>query len=295
MTLLSVLALTVVAVSAVQPPKYGPWGKKGCTHKSVHVGGYVSGGSQEGILAYPTEAIKNKTVLPFLTFAHGMTAGGAVTYTDYDVLWDVVCSYGYIILGPKSCPDVYCQKYWEDVQSTITTAKKDKGSIDPALDYADFSKIGLYGHSMGGAATVHVSDNAKELGLVASVALHPAVVDDTDKNESKDVAIPMLWFTGSADDIVPPGGVWKGFDADTVEPKICAEIKGATHFDPCGVGDNLEDAYVAKFFDCWIKGMDEACEYFYSGGDKNLCTGGPTMTKCQIVGNKTRTATELTQ
>ena len=85
-----------------------------------------------------------------------MTAGGAVTYTDYDVLWDVVCSYGYIILGPKACPDLYCQNYYKDVQSTITTAKQKKGEIDPALNYADFSKIGLYGHSMGTLKYIYI-------------------------------------------------------------------------------------------------------------------------------------------
>eukprot|EP00483_Globobulimina_turgida_P007967 UN07983 len=144
---------------------------------------------------------------------------------------------------------------------------------------------------MGGGATVHVSDN-QNIGLVASVALHPAVVDDSDKSESKNVKVPMLWFTGSSDDIVPPSGVWKGFDDDPIEPKICAEIKGATHFDPCDIGKNDEDAYVAMFFNCWIKGDESACEYFYSRGNKNICTGGPTMTKCQLVGNKTSIITQ---
>jgi predicted dienelactone hydrolase len=235
---------------------------------------------------YPTEAYKNKTVLPFLAFAHGMTAGGAVTYTDYGQLWDTVCSYGYIILGPKSCPDLYCQKFYEDVTHTITTAQSEKGKLDPVLEYADYSRIGVYGHSMGGGATVHVSDN-KNLNLVAAVALHPAVVDDSDKNESKDVKIPMLWFTGSSDDIVPPKGVWTGFEADPILPKICAEIKGATHFDPTDVGKNLEDPYVASYFDCHIKQDANACHYFYSDGPDNICTGGPPMTRCEIHGNNT--------
>ena len=297
------LSIFVYIASSQQPPRYGPWGKSGCTHRSVYVGGYVTGFSQYAVLAYPTKAIENGTTLPFLTFAHGMTAGGYVTYSDYSILWDVVCSYGYIILGPQSCPDVYCQNWYKDVEHTITTAKEKKGQIDPVLNYADFSKIGLYGHSMvntctsachlctystyiqGGAATVHVSDYGPSLGVVASVALHPAVVDDFDKQESADVAIPMLWFTGSADVVVPPGGVWRGFDADKTEPKICAEIKGATHFNCNAIGDNTEDAYVAKYFDCWIKGYEEACSYFYGNHANNLCKGGLAMTRCEIVGN----------
>ena len=39
---------------------------------------------------------------------------------------------------------------------------------------------------MGGAATVHVSDE-KTLGIVASVGLHPSCWADIDDAESKDV------------------------------------------------------------------------------------------------------------
>eukprot|EP00486_Rosalina_sp_Unknown_P001945 CAMPEP_0201577090 /NCGR_PEP_ID=MMETSP0190_2-20130828/23292_1 /ASSEMBLY_ACC=CAM_ASM_000263 /TAXON_ID=37353 /ORGANISM="Rosalina sp." /LENGTH=119 /DNA_ID=CAMNT_0048008723 /DNA_START=282 /DNA_END=637 /DNA_ORIENTATION=- len=115
-----------------------------------------------------------------------------------------------------------------------------RGKMDPSLDYADFSKIGVYGHSMGGAATVHVSDR-DDLNITCSVGMHPSVSDDSDKNESKDVVVPMIWFTGSSDTTVPPNGVLKGFNADTIKPKIFAEIKGATHTSPI----EMEATYIA--------------------------------------------------
>eukprot|EP01084_Bolivina_argentea_P022156 41179_1 len=286
MSPLVLILLFIHSVLSVEPPKYGPWGKGCCTHKSVHVGGYVAGGSQDAIIAYPTQAIANKTTLPFLAFAHGMGTGGAATYSDYNILWDIICSYGYIIVAPQSCREKWCQNFYEDVTTTIITCKSKKSEIDPALEYADFSKIGVYGHSMGGGATVEVSDN-KNLDLVASVGLHPDVARMDNKTISSEIALPMLWFTGSNDTIVPPSGVWQAFTDDPIRPKIYAEIKGGTHFDPTSSGRNDEDAYVAMFFDCWIKDINSACDYFYSTGNKNICTGGPSMTKCQLVGNKT--------
>eukprot|EP01084_Bolivina_argentea_P035566 65956_1 len=151
-----------------------------------------------------------------------------------------------------------------------------KGSkLDPALEYADFSSIGVYGHSMGGAATVHVSDQ-KDLHITASAPLHPSVVDDTDHSESADVACPSLWFTGNDDTTVPPNGVYTNWQKDKVLPKIFAEIKGATHTNHV---DN-EGPYVAEYFDCHIKKSSTACTYFYETGNKNnICTGGMAMTR----------------
>merc|ERR1712032_116438 len=99
---------------------------------------------------------------------------------------------------------------------------------------------------MGGAATVHVSDQ-RNLGTVASVGLHPSCWADLDTAESKDAKVPMLWFTGSEDDLVPPSGVWNNFNKDPIKPKVCAEIKGANHLEPTTYGPNSDRGCV-----CWI-------------------------------------------
>ena len=77
-----------------------------------------------------------------------MTAGGNKVWPDYGELIEKVCSSGYIIGAPQSCPDLYCQNFYKDVITTITTMSSKKGTLDPVLEYADFSKIGVYGHSM---------------------------------------------------------------------------------------------------------------------------------------------------
>eukprot|EP01084_Bolivina_argentea_P256826 432568_1 len=281
---LMVFLLLIVTKAAVPPP-YGKYGKNGCTHKTVQVGGYVAGGYQTAILMYPTQAINDKTTLPFLAFAHGMTCGGPETYncsySSYPLFWAEMCSYGYIIAAPMSCPNNYCQSFYKDVITTITTMSSKKTAIDPALQYADFSKIGVYGHSMGGAATVHVANN-KSINLIAAAPMHPSVTADSDKHESANVIVPSIWFTGSADTNVPPQGVYNGYMQDPVLPKIFVETKGATH----NSNTENEAPYVANWFDCMIKGDSNACSYFFTkNGANNVCTGGMPMTRCIVNGS----------
>eukprot|EP00483_Globobulimina_turgida_P011988 UN12010 len=132
---------------------------------------------------------------------------------------------------------------------------------------------------MGGAATVHVSDQ-KTLNIVASAPLHPSVADDKDKSESRNVACPALWFTGSSDVIVPPNGVYNGWLQDPKLPKVFAEIKGSTHNNHV----NNEGPYVAQFFDCLIKKSATACNYFKPGNPSYICTGGMAMSRCYVNG-----------
>jgi len=270
-------------VLSTAPPKYGHYNCKAPSEISIK--GLSTGGTKKAYLMYP-EAASPTQHFPFLVFGHGDTAGGTETYTGYEPLWKSVCSYGYIIAGPMTCPDTYCQNWYKDLVTTAKTCKEDNSKLNKVLGYTNFTKIGVYGHSMGGAATVHVSDE-RDLGIVASVGLHPSCWADIDTAESKDVTVPMLWFTGSKDSLVPPSGVWTNFDKDPVKPKVCAEIEGADHFEPTGLGPNREDGYVGAWFDCWIKGNATQCDYFF-GDDKtkNICHGGPEMTKCQVDGSK---------
>ena len=74
-----------------------------------------------------------------------MTTGGELLYPAYMNVLQEVCSYGYIIGAPQSCPHIYCETFYQDVITTMITMSAKKGSIDPALEYADFSKTAVYG------------------------------------------------------------------------------------------------------------------------------------------------------
>eukprot|EP01084_Bolivina_argentea_P098749 177478_1 len=264
------------------PPRWGKWGEYPCQNKSVRIGGYVAGGSQNAVLLYPKSAIANGTILPFVAFAHGMSAGGDRTYPAYMNVLQEVCSYGYIIGAPQSCQVEYCEKFYEDVITTVVTMSTKGADIDPALQFADFSKIAVYGHSMGGAATVHVSDS-DNINLTCSAPMHPGLAQETNQSESLDIIVPSLWFCGEEDVLVTPSEVYNGFKQDMITPKIFADITDATHTSDM---DN-EAPYIGQWFDCNIRNDQNACDYFFKTGPNNICTGGFGMTHCYICTNET--------
>merc|ERR1712087_325148 len=101
------------------------------------------------------------------------------------------------------------------------------------------------------------------------------------RQESANVVVPMIWFTGSADTTVPPSGVYNGFEKDPILPKIFAETKGASH----NSNTLNEGPYVGMWFDCLIKADSNACSYFFTAnGPNNIYTTGMPMTRCYING-----------
>ena len=142
---ITLLCALIVVIQSSQPPIDGPYK---CTLKEVNIGGFKAGGSQNAYLMYPDDALDKKEHFPFVAFAHGMTDGGKSTYSSYSKLWNSVCSRGFIIAAPMSCPDLYCQTFYEDVVTTIRECMAKGKEIDPVLEYANFTRTGVYGHSM---------------------------------------------------------------------------------------------------------------------------------------------------
>eukprot|EP01084_Bolivina_argentea_P204765 349742_1 len=283
--LLLIVLLSLIELSlSIVPPLYGPYGKDNCAVEQIEIGGFVAGGSQSAYLLYPIEALKSNISLPFIAFGHGMTAGGNSseegTYSSYVKLLNSVCSYGYIIAAPESCPEKACpESFYKDIITTITTCKSKGTQLSPGLSIADFSKIGIYGHSMGSDATCTIATQAKQYNIVVGAPLHGGCLEDL---ESKKIEIPLLYFTGNKDDIVHPEWVLRSYQNDPLLPKVFAEIDGADHFEPTGLGRNQEDPYVAMWFDCFIKNNSTACNtYFFDSNSKdNICAGGPPMYSC---------------
>ena len=56
-----------------------------------------------------------------------MTGGGWKLYVGYIRLLWTLSSYGYVIIAPKSCPDVWCENWPDDIETTIDTIIKNPG------------------------------------------------------------------------------------------------------------------------------------------------------------------------
>jgi len=224
-----------------------------------------------GTVFYPADASKT---YPLLSFAHGWTEGGQFTDVNYQDLLETVAAAGYVVVAHHSGLVTECQDiYPKDQQRAIAFIKETK-EFNARVDWS--SKVGIYGHSMGGGAT---GDNAADslaistYNLGAAVLLHPVARSSRPK-------IPTFFATGSNDHICSAAGV-EAWSRKAAKPTVFAEMQGANHFECQSKEDGLPcphgwTNYVINWFNCYIKGSKDECSAAYS-----VCTH-PTkpMTKC---------------
>ncbi len=72
-------------------------------YKDVTLGYYTSGGSQDALCVYPSNAPEGAK-FPLIVFSHGMGAGGFWMLLVYRDLFETLASKGYVILAHRSCP-----------------------------------------------------------------------------------------------------------------------------------------------------------------------------------------------
>lgn len=266
----------------------GPYQVK--TGTISRIPGLSQGGPYAGYVVY-AEPKSPGEKLPFISFAHGTTAGGSGLLFDYSVVLKLVASYGFVIVAAESCPMIECfSGYCKDQMATIRACLKNP-SLHPALASADFSKVGVYGHSMGAMATlgsVGGSASCREdptLNIKVAVSQHPC--SDPMENASP-ISVPIMFTAGSSDRICADGCAQKYFNQITRSPsKIMFDVRGASHFEPTGMGSNSEVPAIAYFFSCWLR--DENCDKVYGNSGKAICNqiaAGASLSECTVTGTK---------
>jgi len=261
--------------------------------KILNIPGLSFGKPHSGVIFYP-EAKDPSEKFPFLSFAHGTFVGGTLppVATSYLVDLETVASHGFIIVAPESCPKTECfTAYSKDQLATIAACKANP-RLHPALASANFDIVGVFGHSMGGMATLGSSGglagvNPEKYNIKAAVAQHPCW--DIEQRPSS-VSVPIMFTSGSADTICQDGCAEHMYDV-VKTPSILFNVKGATHFEPTDIGKNREDKAVALFFSCWLR--NENCDEVYGSNGRKICTDitGGTLSECKVKGKKTTNAT----
>jgi len=251
-----------------------------------YIPGLTKGPPYAAVVVYAVPKTSGEK-FPFISFAHGTTAGGAKTLVDYATDLEVVASYGFVIVAAESCPLVECfSGYCHDQMQTIRACKQNP-ALHPALASADFSNVGIYGHSMGAMATlgsVGGSLSCKvdfSLKIKAAVAQHPCW--DINMGASY-IALPIMFTAGSTDKICPDGCSKNFFNQITKSPsKIMFDVKGANHFEPTNLGSRSEVPAVAYFLSCWLR--NENCDKVYGSSGREICNVAP-LHWCAVVGTK---------
>ena len=111
-----------------------------------------------------------------------------------------------------------------DILAAIADTKGKNLSV--VLDeYADYSRTGVIGHSMGGNAAVKIATwkNATEdFGVLATVGLMPAVKYDPG-NKPEQIRVPVFFEAGSADLICPDSSIKEAYVKDQHPDKVFAD------------------------------------------------------------------------
>jgi len=257
------------------------------------VPGLTKGRPYSAAIVWPTPQSKDEK-FPVLSFAHGTLVGSVYpeSAVAYKQVFEAVASFGFIIVAPDSCPAVECFSGFSHDQIAALKAVKENPALHPSLATADFTRTGVFGHSMGAMSTI-VSDGGgvgkpykpADYNIKAAVSMHTC----------QDVGIyaagadmPILFTTGSSDKICGSGCSDRFYGQVKRPSKVLFNIKGASHFEPSNLGDASERYAIAYWFACHVKG--EQCDRVYGTSGKAICDqlpSGHSLTECKVVGNQT--------
>ena len=258
MKCVSALAAAVAAApgAAAAVAAFAP----GVSTAYVTLGGLTCGGAQDAFVSYPSDVASGATY-PLVSFAHGMDAFPE----EYDVLTSTVAAAGYIVVGPRSGVDGWCESFWED-QVRVVSVAADRSSWNAsdawlwkAVDWSHGA--GALGHSMGGLATVINAGDRRAFRAAAAVA----PFWDGASDPAPFVGVPILYVGGSDDSTVPPASLEAFYAAtDGYVDKAAVVLRGCTHDDVSD--DPSMDQYVGGFLDCYLKSSATragGCEAIY--------------------------------
>ena len=80
-----------------------------------------------------------------VAYAHGV--GGGID--GCDAWMETVASLGLVVIAPFTSGGA-CENEYKDQLLSMSAARKGGKSLHPALSTADWSRTGVFGHSMGG-------------------------------------------------------------------------------------------------------------------------------------------------
>merc|ERR1712000_266372 len=125
-----------------------------------------------------------------------------------------------------------CGKEYDDMLLALNYTMANP-SAHSAFATADFSRVGAFGHSMGGSAATRIAEFGASSGVnvVAAVASHGAA-------SVTNIDVPTLFTTGTLDtkdhdDAGNPNHFRHEFDICSSPTKVFVNLKGGYHMEPC--------------------------------------------------------------
>lgn len=141
-----------------------------------------------------------------------------------------------------------------------------ENSPHPIFKKADWSGVGVWGHSMGGAAAPRIAEHGAEYGInvTAMVGSHGAGTSASLEN------VPSLFTTGTLDtkdhdDDGNKNYFYSQYKVCRGRPKYFVNLQDGYHMEPLE-GKRL-NYLTAQFFACHVQGDQQHCNYI----DSQVC------------------------
>lgn len=151
-------------------------------------------------------------------------------------------------------------------------------SLHAALAHVDWNRTAIFGHSMGGYATLLATSEAvkepERYHVKAAVASHGYIGDPS---PASGITVPAMFTTGLEDHAQH---LRAQFEACKGRPKILAQVSGAVHMEPQSPG--RLNPFDAHFLGCHVAGLQHSCDKVYGDAADSLCKAN-NMTICEIV------------
>jgi len=236
-----------------------------------------SAGTDSGTaIFYPKDTTGTKR---FNVVVYGHGAWGRIDGSD-DWL-ATVASLGLIVLAPFQGKDeVPCHgNFSDDLLTALQGSRTGGAALHPALAMADWSRVGLFGHSKG----------AKYVAMAASEAVargwdvRAAVVSGDIPYHQPTAAVPTMFTTGTLD---------KGNSNNTMQPffeqlntthKVYVNLAGAYHME-VQEGRRL-NVLTSQFLACHVAASRTDCAIIYGTGSQSICNVNEYKS-CVVIGSE---------
>lgn len=214
---------------------------------------------------------KGKGPFPVVIALHGYIPANEYETLDYSTRYaDSIARKGYIVLHPNmrnfppsdSAPRTrdYMAGYTADVMNLLAYVRKEAGTKGSIFEKADLSRLGIWGHSIGGGIALRVINLVPEIkAAVLYGAVSQRYTNNADGVKLYDLSATSAAFSihhGLADEVISPE--WSRTLCDQLEAAgrvyECFFYEGQPHtFIASGDADPLFIQRTVDFFDKYLK------------------------------------------
>jgi hypothetical protein len=192
-TIPTLLLLLGRAQSMSLPSLPSARGSHSTTTSDFYVGGFLAGGNQDAYLVFPEDYEEaNFSSFPLVAFAHGCCKNSVnQSASDYNSIFVHLASHGMVVASFNTCLDTCNMITFSGDQLHLISALHNNPSLHPVIEKIDFTRVGLFGHSMGGGSTVFSAANSTIANVTVKVAV---AIDPAPSIAAGKIEVPTFFW-----------------------------------------------------------------------------------------------------